>query len=1126
MASEHAGAMLRHLQRLVETETQRGWSDGQLLQRFAIHREEEAFAALVRRHGRLVWGVCRHILRHEHDAEDAFQATFLVLARRAAAIRKFESIGSWLHGVAYRIAVRAKQTAAKRQRREQLAAVPEGTGATPDLAWRELQALLDEEVARLPEKYRAPFVLCCLEGRSRTEATAELGLPKGTVSSRIAHARRLLQERLARRGVTLSAALTAGTLWGSTAGAAVPVALARTTLAVATGQASGGISPAVAALADGALCVFSAGRVVVSLALLLTATVIGVLGHWPSAANADPDPQAESANIIPSLPPSERLDRHGDPLPADAVTRLGTSRFWCGANGRTQVAFSSDGGKMLAAHWGGVFVYDATTGKQLRYINVAALKRSVNSMSLSPDGKYLALGTDSNADSPRGLQIWDLASGKLLRECHDTGRQQYLNVLFAPDGKTLASYSFPAKAIHLWDPATARAIRRWPLASEHGGSFAFSPDSKTLIAGDGRTIHFWDIATGRERRRIVDHPGDFVGRLTLMHDGKVLASQALKETAEVAREDNRDSKVLLWDAATGKKLRQIEVIGDPSTKHARRLGNPSLICYFQFSPDAATLMTASFDGVLRLWDVTTGKELRRWDTSGWINAFAFAPDGKTLASIGSGNTVRLWDVATGKELCEHSSHRNGFHALAVSPDGRTVASAGWDEDVRLWDAATGRLRHRLTARDGSLHAPRFSADGRTLTALGDDGKARIWDVATGEERRQFPVAAAGLYEQHALSPDGTTWASVLPGSQNRTTDIVLWDATTGRKRQVLAGNVWWIGALAFAPDNRALYSWSGEKKVRSWDTTTGKGLREFAAGAPYIYTGRFSPDGNWFACGGRERVLLLYDMATGTEVRRITIPGMREDRPSFAFSPNGRLLALGDEEGTIHLVELASGKFRRRLTGGHQGGISALLFSTDGKRLVSGSTDTTALVWDLTRRNGKRQPLGAADLDACWAALASADAERADQAIGRLAASPTEMLPYLEKRLQPAVRADARRVARLIADLDSDQFVVRKQAADELEKLGEAATAMYRTALAGNPSLELRRRLEALLEKQDQERRMPSLERLRILRALEALELAGTPKARQLLQKLTGGAPEACLTREAKAALERLARQP
>jgi RNA polymerase sigma factor (sigma-70 family) len=235
MASS-AGTVLRHLGNLLGSSPGSGLSDAQLLERFAAHREEAAFAALLGRYGRLVWGVCQHVLRQEHDAEDAFQATFLILARRAASIRKPGSVASWLHGVAYRVAVKARKAAARRRQREGRAAAAEQAPA--DLAWRELQAMLDEELVRLPEKYRAPFVLCCLEGRSRKEAAAELGWQAGTVSSRVAQARRLLQGRLARRGVTLPAALCAAALWRQSACAAVPPGLARATLAGALGTLS------------------------------------------------------------------------------------------------------------------------------------------------------------------------------------------------------------------------------------------------------------------------------------------------------------------------------------------------------------------------------------------------------------------------------------------------------------------------------------------------------------------------------------------------------------------------------------------------------------------------------------------------------------------------------------------------------------------------------------------------------------------------------------------------------------------------------------------------------------------------------------------------------------------------
>jgi RNA polymerase sigma factor (sigma-70 family) len=178
------------------------------LSRFAADRDEVAFSVLLQRYGRLVYGVCRNVLRHEHDAEDAFQATFLVLARRAGAIRAEQAIGSWLYRVAYRVAVKARKASERRRHQEAQVATLNEQRPASDIAWRELQAMLDQELNRLPAKYRSPFVLCVLLGKSKSEAAAELAWKEGTVSSRLSHARQLLRKRLARRGVSLSALLS------------------------------------------------------------------------------------------------------------------------------------------------------------------------------------------------------------------------------------------------------------------------------------------------------------------------------------------------------------------------------------------------------------------------------------------------------------------------------------------------------------------------------------------------------------------------------------------------------------------------------------------------------------------------------------------------------------------------------------------------------------------------------------------------------------------------------------------------------------------------------------------------------------------------------------------------------
>jgi RNA polymerase sigma factor (sigma-70 family) len=212
MADAHLLTVLRHVRQLAARPRDGGPTDGELLHAFARRRDEDAFAALVRRHGPMVLGVCRRVLHHRQDAEDAFQATFLILARKAAALRDRTALAAWLYGSAYRMALSVRRAAARRRVHEGriTARVPQDPAAA--LSWGEVQGLLEEEIQRLPEKYRMAFVLCCMEGVERAEAARRLGLKPGTLSSRLDQAKKQLCRRLASRGVTLAAVLAASAL--------------------------------------------------------------------------------------------------------------------------------------------------------------------------------------------------------------------------------------------------------------------------------------------------------------------------------------------------------------------------------------------------------------------------------------------------------------------------------------------------------------------------------------------------------------------------------------------------------------------------------------------------------------------------------------------------------------------------------------------------------------------------------------------------------------------------------------------------------------------------------------------------------------------------------------------------
>jgi RNA polymerase sigma factor (sigma-70 family) len=277
-----AGATTRvieHLQRAALLRDGAGLGDGELLGRFLERRDEAALAALIRRHGPMVWGVCRRLLSH-HDAEDAFQATFIVLVRKAASIVPRHMVGNWLYGVAHQTALQAKRTATRRRAREvQVTEMPDTATVQPD-QWPDVRPLLDQELSRLPDRYRAVIVLCDLEDRTRKEVARQLGVPEGTVAGRLARARALLARRLAGRGVTLSAGALAAVLAQNVASASVAISLVSSTVQsatlVAVGQtaATGAISAKVAALTDGVLKVMLMNKLKAAIAVVL---VLGFL---------------------------------------------------------------------------------------------------------------------------------------------------------------------------------------------------------------------------------------------------------------------------------------------------------------------------------------------------------------------------------------------------------------------------------------------------------------------------------------------------------------------------------------------------------------------------------------------------------------------------------------------------------------------------------------------------------------------------------------------------------------------------------------------------------------------------------------------------------------------------------
>jgi RNA polymerase sigma factor (sigma-70 family) len=1099
MADAPVGSVLRHLRGLAGGASVAAASDRELLERFCARRDEAAFAQLLRRHGPMVLHVGRRVLGPAPDAEDVFQATFLLLARKAGSIRKRQSVGSWLHGVAHHLALQARTREARRQAHERRAASMREATPAAGAAWRELQEVLDQALAEVPEKYRAALVLCCLGGQTQEQAARQLGCPVGTVGSRLARGRALLRARLARRGLALSAAALATALAANGATAALPAGLLKSTLAAgarfaAGDRAAGLVSAEAAALADGGLKTMFASKAKAVMALMLAlGFLVGGVVALARPVAPDPPPAADTAEQPRSkAPPAADA---ADPLPEGALARLGTVRF---RHGRTvtAISFSPDGKRLVSGDMDGTLrLWEVPSGRKL--LQAERRDGGASYVAFSPDGKMVAA-----AGLDHVVYVWDAATWKVkLYELKAPG-EFFFSVGFSADSKALAAGT-SGGTVYLWDLTTGQETGR---LKGHQGTVrcaVFSPDGKALATGgDDKTARLWDVAAAKELHQLKGNAGTRgVTAIAFDRDGKTVVTGA----------GGDDEPMRVWDVGTGKELRQI--------KGGHRNG----VRHLTFSPDGKSLTSAGLFS-LRLWDWATGKELRPY----WIapegsllmgGPIALTADGKTLAAAQS-EGIRLWAVDSGKELLPAAGHGAGVHAATFSPDGRTLASGGEDGTI-LWDGPTGKERRRLPGPVMRSSALTFSPDGKLLAA-GCSDRVRLWDPATGKEAREALKVPEGVGAV-AFSADGKLLAC---GGWNRT--VRVWELATGKELRRIEEGPGQFALVALSPDG-TLLAWGAEDGlIRLWDVGTGKELRRLeghesqaARGAGGVGALAFSPDGKTLASGGGDRTVRLWDVTQGKELARLD--GHRSRVASVAFSPNGRMLASVGWDLTVRLWEVATHQERRRFEG-HQGWVQGVAFSADGQTVASASQDTTVLLWDAISRPPKDRAaakLTAEELKALWADLASRDAQQAYAAIGRLVAAPAQAVPVLESGLRPVPAADPKVVARLVADLGSDEFDKRDKAAKELERMGDAAEPHLRQALADKPASEVRRAIDLLLTGLE-----GRAERVRAVRALEVLEYVATPEAKKLLAELAKGAPGAWLTEEAKPALDRLTRRP
>jgi RNA polymerase sigma factor (sigma-70 family) len=1153
MADTQLSTVVRGIRRLVAASDLKDRSDCQLLHDFRVAGDERAFAALVDRHGAMVLRVCRQVLQHQQDAEDAFQATFLVLARKAACLRRSKVVAGWLRSVAYRVALQARRNAMRRQAREARTQARPSASPAAEVAWREVQLVLNEEIERLAEKYRTPFVLCCLEGHSRAEVARQLDLKEGTVWSRLSYARRQLRQRLRRRGIELGAVLAAASLAEGGLAAAAPASLVAATLRAATagGGAAAGVSGEVAGLVNAALKGTAAAWGKLGLALLFLAAVLGAgwgasVGQAPPAKPAEPSRPASPGTAQATHlreqggKPAVRRDGPGDPLPDGAVVRLGTIRFNHGTD-LNHLLFTPDGKAILSGGRLLVRLWDAATGAETGQLPPPAQYVSGTTVTLPDSRTLVSLNEEGGGDFVRW---WDLSRRAEVRTLKLPVRRRvfssYHRNALSADGRLAAIHVHTPAELRVFDLQGGDELYKFPDGGKNIRAVAFAGKHHLVTADAGAMIEVRDARTGKLSHRFPHGtPVDF---LAVSADGRRLATFELNSADH--RNRHRDV-IYLWDLAAGRK------------EHALRLPGGRVYQNAVFSPDGKLLATASFgdyEYVLTLWDTATGRKVR--DLPGAGVCLAFSPDGKRLAGGEWSGKFDVWEVDTGRRFSSEDSRHAHASAACLSPGGERVVTLG--ASISTWDATTGkRLNSLAVPTDPYWDRAACTPDGRFVLTFVRDGeayRATVW--GTDGRHRPFTVPAPSqrVPGATAFSADGSLLATAHPGKRPH---VSVWDL---RRRQEVRSFAHPNPArLFFGGDNKTLFvagpkvsafdlaggkelfSWrmrplASATQVRSFAVVNGKVQPDDEDGRVAWRALAVSPDGRtlaaihwtWAPVGrqsGEDRIA-LYDLATGKLLRHWNDSGRQANMlEALTFSPDGRLLASSDGQD-IHVWEAATGA-KVRSFHGHRAEITSLGFDRDARRLVSACFDSTVLVWDLTGRlqggRLRRRELSAADLEARWRDLAGRDAGKAYRAVWELAADADGAVPFLKQRLRAVAHPDPRRIARLISELSSERFAVRQAAAAELQRLDVLAEKALRRALQSDPPLESRRRLEQLL----QGIRDPaaSVETLQVLRALAALERIASPQARELLRTLAQGAPDAYLTREARAALGRAAPQ-
>ncbi|QEL15096.1 sigma-70 family RNA polymerase sigma factor [Limnoglobus roseus] len=888
-------------------------SDNECLQRFLARQDEAAFAELVKRHGPMVYGVCRRVLNGGADVDDAFQATFFVLARRAGSVRGGQ-LGAWLYGVAVRVANKARVQAAKRRARQMAAARPEAVPST--LPQADLWAVIDEELGKLPDDLRLAVLACDVEGKARVQAARDLGWSEGTVAKRLAKARERLAERLARRGISLSAAALAAAL-ADGATAAVPGALLAEAARQAVSFAVGGAgSPAVQALAEAVMRSLEVG--VLKAWVFVGLLGVALAGGSVMLAGGSPDEKPTSGKAaVPKV-----VENAPNVRPAP-VKWKGKATLDMPGKLPVSVVSSGDGKVIVVGDTDGkVTAFDVTTQKKRWQTEVGGSHAAV---ALSADQKTVY------ATFPSGIRLLDAATGarqELEIQPFQKGDDPATSVAAFPDlgnGKKGPKIAF-GNAIHAY-------VASWTVDAATGGvvpgSFAGSLDLPIIKRGERPADGY-----------AVPLAADPAGRYVLM-------------TAKIP-DKNKNVLMAHW------------LLEEENPPIPLLVGHTARVISAAWSADGTAIVSGDADGRVIVWDGKTFKEKQRLELGGRAAALAISRDATHVAAVVLGKQADFyvwataWPTNTMKPIHTDADDFDSptvTASLAFSADGKQLAGCSVNKvwlsrpgerigKVRVWEVAeelkAASPKEIPPSTPVSPNAPTtlpqtvpthrtavfaWAPDGKSLIAGGIDGVVTGRDAAKLTEgfgrvpntRRVNPGPQA--IHAAAYSPDGKFFAISHRDGVSMIDGVTHNDALFPRQKEpLMCEPTAHPYAVAFSAKGRLFAYGTAGGTVRVLDTWTGDVLQAFKA--PLVASPQTPP----------ERIAEPVPLA-------------------LAFSPDGTKLAFGvnaldpGSAARVRVVEPRTGRPLGTVDG--TDGVAVLAWSPDGKRLATGGLRTaTGSLWD------------------------------------------------------------------------------------------------------------------------------------------------------------------------------------